>query len=235
MVLLNQFLLTLLKRDGNMRRNKKVIKNLFTTLIVFLWIAGCASTRYIAKPSQPPPDCGLQCSVEGIEAKLHYIITPDGPGSWIKKAIWNEWVISVRNSTKSDVTITDISLIDPRGVYVDSNFRSLRQLQLASSNALQCYKDLTVSLAVQGFALEAARQAYTVGGSTAQAFAGGLVDIADPLVSAIGEYRKEQDQKSIEAEFQKRCLICPFRLSADGYVRGSAFFPMVPRGCQIFS
>ncbi len=220
------------------KRKAEATKTLFSSLILLFIVAGCASTRYIANPSQPPPDLGLQSSADGIEARLHYIITPNGPGSWIKDAIWNEWVISVRNSSKSDITITDISLIDPRGVYVYSVYPSLAALQSASRNVLNEYKDwyansvateVTTNVAAQAVAKSAVKAAVDTHSNAPIYGAVYGVGYLSTVPSLVGDYRKEKDKKQIEAEFKKRTLLWPFSLSEGGAVQGSVFFPMIPQ------
>ncbi len=101
---------------------------------LLLALTGCvpATTRYIANPTAPPPDTGRRASSDEIELTLHYVIVPDGPGSWMKRAKWNEFVISMRNSTERDVTMERISLIDSRGVYLNSEYPSPFQFETAS-------------------------------------------------------------------------------------------------------
>lgn len=100
--------------------NSKILFYRGLCLLVLSLLGGCATTRHIANPQSPPPELGLRAAMEDVEVKIHHVIVPDGPGSWVQGAKWTEWVVSIANRGQGDVAIGRISVIDSSGVYVDS-------------------------------------------------------------------------------------------------------------------
>ncbi len=58
--------------------------------------AGCASSKLVNVPTEAPADLGFKASNQEMETQVHYIIQPDGPGSWVKGAKWIEFKVSLR-------------------------------------------------------------------------------------------------------------------------------------------
>lgn len=183
-------------------------------------LTGCATTRYISNPTTPPQDLGLVGSTDDLEIKLHYVIVPDGPGSWIQGAKWNEWVLSIKNLTQSDVTVEKISLIDPRGVYVRSEYGSVDELESAAERAQTHYASLYGSTAV-GSAL--------VGAAMPLMAAGIPIGPIGALPYFLLSSSQAQGRDAVQAEFQKRRLPLPLELSSGGSLRGGVFLPLVPQ------
>lgn len=185
-------------------------------------IWGCAATtaRHIAAPTSPPQDVSLQARSEDLEIRLHYVIAPDGPGSWLRGAKWNEFVVSIKNLSPNDVTIERINLIDSRGVYVESKYPSLLELETASENIAKEY------------ALGGQMTALGVASSVAAVFAPiplpGLTGLLMSGHMYSAQYAGAKDREAIDAEFKKRQLSAPLELSGGALLRGSVFFPLVP-------
>ena len=203
-----------------------IFPSLAIIILSLFALGGCAATtRHIANPS-PPKDVGLKAAADELEVELHHVIVPDGPGSWVKGAKWTEWVVSVKNLRKGDVTIYRINLIDSRGAFISPDYSSPYQLETASE------------IIGKGQARSQAAGAAT----TAIGYAGMALGAATgiPLLGAIisyagGTYAWQQahtidakDREAVVAEFKKRTLPAYLQLSGGGQVKGSVFFPIVP-------
>lgn len=190
-------------------------------------IWGCAATRYIANPTPPPADLALAARSEELEVKLHHVIVPDGPGSWVQGAKWNEWMVSVRNLTEADLQIMTISVIDPRGAYVHARYGiSPLELEQETERIVQTYGQ-TAAMMVAGPAIgQAVGQAVLATGSFVPYYGANL------LIMGIGPmqaYMQAKDREAIGAEFGKRRLPLPLELSGSGNIKGSVFLPLVPQ------
>lgn len=196
---------------------------------LLLIITACANARHIATPTSPPSDTALKGVNEDIEVKLHYIIVPEGPGSWVKGAKWNEWMISIRTLTQSDITIEKIDLIDPRGIYVGSQYDSVYHVEKESDSLAKIYKDIIVGSATETVA------GHAIGWALSEVFwnfgglIGGIAYNATNKLIELPNYLEAKDRQNIQAEYEKRRLKYSLTMSGDASIAGSAFFPLVPR------
>ena len=182
-------------------------------LLIIYSLTGCAtSSHHIAEPSAPPADSGLSSADANLSVSLNYLIVTNGRGSWTENAPWDEYVLTVTNLTELPITIGKISLIDPRGMFIDSE-SSPDRLEKKSSDLAAEYGKLGVSVA--------AGQA---------AAAAGVGGIFGPMASVFGltyDYYKTKGQEEFSKEFDRRHLAA-FRLPGSKTMSGSAFFPIVP-------
>jgi len=201
-----------------MNRLRKWKFGIAVMCIVFL--SGCATTRFIANPA-PPKELKLSGKDQNFEVVLDYIILPNGPGSWVKNALWDEYVLTLRNLSDKDVTAERFRIVDPRGVYVNSGFNPL-QLESASRMLANTYQDIGITTAVGV-------------GSEALLLAGGLAMAPVALVAlpvyevcSMGKmFSETQDSEKIGKEFTRRMLVA-VDLSGNATVTGSIFFPIIP-------
>lgn len=200
------------------------------SVMVAFFAMGCAETRYISKPTILPSELGFKTSTDNVELTLHYIITPDGPGSWVKKAGWTEWQVTLKNATPLDVSISEMSLIDPRGIYVGSQYATIASLESESAMLAKGYKDWFASsagsTAIATVGSSVAAQAVISTGSMIPIYGLSYLSI---LPSLLTPYLEARDRDAIEAEFHRRQLPSPLKLSGSASVTGSIFFPVVPQ------
>src|SRR5262249_18478159 len=96
---------------------KSIKKSILTVTIVAVISSSCASSKLVSVPTEAPADLGIQASNQEMETRVHYVIQPDGPGSWVKGAKWIELKVSLRTLTDSDISLEKFDLVDHRGVY----------------------------------------------------------------------------------------------------------------------
>jgi hypothetical protein len=62
---------------------------------------------------QPPAEMGLGANAGSLGVQLDTLIYHEGPGSWKSMADWDEYVFSVKNTSKVPIELTAITLVDP--------------------------------------------------------------------------------------------------------------------------
>lgn len=197
-----------------------MIKRLFILFLMPVFISGCATTRFIANPTSPR-ELKISGKDENLEVILNYLIIPDGPGAWVKDALWDEYALTIRNLSDKTLTVEKFRLIDPRGVYIESGVNP-DQLESATKMLAEVYKDAGIGVVVGA-------------GITALGFVAPLAFtpvgmVAGPLYLGY-ELNKNftaiADREKTSKEFTRRNLPS-VTLSGNATVSGSAFFPIVP-------
>ena len=112
--------------------NRKIYLTLGLALIFIL--SACANLRYMGNPAVLPTELGLHNANDDFEVVVRHRIVPDGSGSWIRGAKWDEFVIALRNFNNKDIVVERISLIDVRGGIVGSEAASYLPLDSESEN-----------------------------------------------------------------------------------------------------
>jgi hypothetical protein len=182
-------------------------------LLIVCSLTGCATGSHrIAQPSAPPADLGLSAADANLSVSLHYLIITNGPGSWVENAPWDEYALTVMNLTDSPVIVGKISVLDPRGMFIDSEGNPA-QLERKSSDLAAEYGKLGMSVAV--------------GQAAAAAGVGGVFGPVSSLFGITRAHYQRQEQQEIRNEFNRRRLL-NFRLSGHKSMSGSAFLPIVP-------
>lgn len=185
-----------------------------------LVLVGCGGGRYLANPSAPPSDLGIEVMGNNLRVHLVHIIVSNGAGSWVKDAPWHEYVVRIQTTEKS-VNIYKAAIVDPTGVERPAGIHPV-QLQKQSEMLLKHYKAEGVSAAMNVGGMAASILTLTP-------FVGPAVSLASMGVQRGGIYADTKDRENIQAEFQKRRLPTPLSLSDKADVRGSIFFPMIPK------
>lgn len=216
-------------RSGKPIRSRKM-SGIASGLAILFLLSGCASGRYIEKPTSPPPQLGISSRDEAISVALTHVIIPNGPGAWVKDARWDEYVIKVQNLTGSPMTVERVRILDPRGVYIDSGVDP-SQLEKVSETMARIYKDAGIQFAI-GMAPAAVGGAALAAGSIGTA-AGALAlapvaMIAAPIYFFGKQHADQKDKEAIEAGFHRRRLNNSTTLAGNATIIGSVFFPMVP-------
>ena len=138
--------------------------------------------------------------------------------------------MTIKNASPFDVSISEMSLIDHRGVYVGSQYATISALESGSAVLAKGYKDWIVgsagSTAIATVGSSAAAQVAISTGSMIPIY--GLSYLAT-LPQILLPYLAAKDREAVEAEFHRRQLPSPLKLSAGASITGSVFFPIVPQ------
>lgn len=207
-----------------------------SSLLALLSVAlgmGCATTRYVSAPAAPPPELGISSNDENLSVTVDSLIVPNGPGSWVKGARWDEYQLTIRNLSNERTTIMHVRLIDPRGLYIDSGADPW-QLERTSEMLAEEYKTAGLSMVVgtaPALITGLAATSGSVGGAMAAATAAPFVGLAAPFIIMGSEVARWKDREHIQDEFNERQLGthgAHFTLSGDATITGSVFFPLIP-------
>ncbi len=206
-----------------------MIKRLFIFFSMVVFISGCATTRMITTPSAPPPDLGISAKDDNFSVSLNYVIVPNGPGSWVKGACWDEYVLTLRSITNKTITLEQIRMIDPRGVYVHSG-ASAAQLESMEEGVAKIYKNMDMSTAaILGTDAIVSTVAQTASIATNMA----MIPLADTATTLFAMAPSQQvtndlmDRTKIDSEIFRR-QFTTVTLAGNATISGSAFFPTIP-------
>jgi formylmethanofuran dehydrogenase subunit D len=178
----------------------------------------------VAKRTGEPPRLDIPQSDENLNVSIDQLVITNGPGSWVQNAGWDEYILTVRNVAADRVSITQVRLIDPRGVYVDRQVNPL-MLQKMSIMLGEEYKSMGVEVVA------------TVGTTTLATLAPlaaapvlPLVALASPIYTLVNMKSQAENSENIQAEFERRQFgqINMFTLAPAATASGSIFVPIVP-------
>jgi hypothetical protein len=201
--------------------------------------------RYI-KEQTPPYRLGISATEAGLEVFLDSIILPGGPGSWVRDALWDEYIMTIVNRGETPVTVDRVRIIDPRGIYIDPG-NTVIQVEEMSRDLVDAYAVAGISFAL------ASSAAYVAWGLGAAGVVGGIALAPLAVVAAPAYFlwkgsKQRKDRRRIDAEFSRRLMGArnPYGLGGSsmytslpgisaivtlgpgGAISGSNFFPMIP-------
>jgi len=187
-------------------------------------------------PKDTPPVVPLNVVVAQppVELVLNAVIIYKGPGSWKREALWDEYVVTIRNHGEGPLTITAATLVDFAGVSLQPGVDPWA-LEKESQTLEQRYKKAGVA-----FARNALPGVLILGTGTAALMAIGpfaagaavaavaVTVIALPVYYIVVLSVNHSNKSAIKAEFARRRLALPIIVGPGETHTGSLFFPMVP-------
>jgi hypothetical protein len=217
------------------------------TFLAALLCSGCVSTKYqlVRHGTGPAQSLDRPFPVSGtLEASLAALITYHGPGSWKREALWDEYVVTLRNGGQVPITVGYATLTDSAGGIVVPGTDPW-ELEKQSRGLEKQYRTRG-----EGFVRAAGPGVLLVGGGAAAAAAtasgwalvppaaaGAALTVVFVLpvyyttVLAINYHNKHQ----VVDEFQRRRLAAPLTLAPGEARTVSLFFPMIrsPRALDL--
>ena len=198
-------------------------------------LAGCVATKYekAAQGTPPPVPLNLAAAQLPIELALRTLIVYNGPGSWKREALWDEYVVTIHNRGARPLTIAAAALIDfaaaSHAPGVDPWV-----LEKESQTLEQRYQRAGVAVA-----RAAAPRALIMGASAAAGTGAGLLSataataaaasvVALPVYYVVILSVNHSNKMAVTAEFTRRRLALPLTIAAGELRTGSFFFPMAP-------
>jgi hypothetical protein len=134
-------------------------------LVATLLLGACASTqqvtttvrtlahkaahpeRYTGSPADVPPNLSIEASDERLDAVVDHWIVPEGPGTWVRDAKWDEVVLTLANKTASPIAVTAVLLVDPRGEAIASG-DDPPEIESRTDRLIGEYEDVGFSVAI---------------------------------------------------------------------------------------
>ncbi|HUL53667.1 MAG TPA: hypothetical protein VLT83_09695 [Opitutaceae bacterium] len=223
-----------------MRRCQQAVLQGLATIGSILALSGCVSAKYQLARKATPPASPLQLNAAqaSVEATVGAVIVYDGPGSWKRKAYWDEYVLTIANRGGAPVIVGSAALVDSQGNQISSGSDPW-QLEQEGKTWWQNVKSSEGGrLVTLGVGTAAAGTAFVAVGATAltSASAGiaagaatlGLAAVALPVYAVATVAGNAKGRHKIEAEFSRRRLALPAKLAPGQTVRGSLFFRVTP-------
>jgi hypothetical protein len=197
--------------------------------------AGCVATKYekAAQDTPPPVPLNLVAAQPPIGVALRSVIVYNGPGSWKREALWDEYVVTIHNQGAQPLTIAAAALVDFAGANQSSGVDPWI-LEKESQTLEQRYRRAGVA-----FARSAAPRVLIIGAGAAGGAAGGAFSAAAATAAAVSVVAlpvyyvvilsvNHSNKEAVAAEFTRRRLVLPLTLAAGELRTGSFFFPMTP-------
>jgi len=198
-------------------------------------LGACLATKYRGAGDATPPavDLALTSEQAVLELTLHHVIVYNGPGSWKREALWDEYVVSIGNRGTQVLSIDDVVLIGVDGARhlpgaepwkLEKQSQTLAQRYLRNGKALA--RSEIPDAVVYGSS--------SLGGAMGTTFSAASAALAAASVYGLPVYyvvvlTVDQSNKSAMGEqFQLRRLALPRTLWPGEVQTGSFFFPMTP-------
>lgn len=210
---------------------------------------GCVTTNVQKAASDTPPAMALNLPGDPgrpLQAQLDSVIVFDGPGSWKRRAYWDEYVLSFTNVGSSRIVLLHAQLVDAHDARLWPG-TDWKELERQSADWFK--RNATVENVVLGAGL--ATFGAALGISTFVGYVAALGGAAPVLGLAVGTMvvsggvlyligrPLEDSEKEIAAEFDRRRLSFPIVVRPNETGQGSVFFRITPSpqrlllGCEV--
>ena len=208
-------------------------------------LTGCGGAKVLKEPV--PMERGEPVAVgkdNNLETALDWVIVSNGPGSWSKKATWDEYQFRVANTSGQPVELIDVIVYDMRNDPVRSS-ADRRALVDASKDVGKRYKDEgvhvepgvgTSSLLAAGAVSAAvgigtaASAPLLMTGATAGVALTGVVLM--PVLLTGGVVNMVNGHK-VADEIELRASALPLKIAAGETQTITAFYPVTPSPTSI--
>jgi hypothetical protein len=200
-------------------------------------LAGCVTAdKYrLAEAGGPAAKAlDLGTGTAPLDLTLANVIVTGGPGSWKRKALWDEYVVLLVNRGDAAITVQSAQLIDARA---RSYKPYLNPWELEELSYTTWDRSGRSALRAAGWTLEGGALALTAAVAESSVIKGGspatlgkvaiaaAVGLIDLVVVAVLDSR---NQSKVEEEFQRRRLRLPVLIAPQVSAKGSLFFPVTP-------
>ena len=228
-------------RRGSGRVGGRTILRMLAIAGLAFALPGCVSTKYKFANKDTPPAAPLNLIVSQAPAELtvHTVIVYEGPGSWKRRAYWDEYVLTIANRGDAPLTLESAALVDFQDKQIPAGSDPW-QLEKESKTWWQNVKSsetgrlltLGAGTAVVGtaFVLTAGSVVFgaTSGVAAGAAVVLGAATIALPVYAVTTVFINISGRHKIEAEFNRRRLALPATIAPGQDVQGSLFFRVTP-------
>ena len=195
-------------------------------------VSACVSSKYQRADKRTPPvrPLNVHFSPSTLDSSLYSEISDGAPGSWKRRAFWDEYVVTMHNSGDQALNITSAELVDQAGA-VQSAGSDPWALERESKTLEKRYKDAGIEfsrMAAPRILVNAAEPTVASSVGLGAATAATMTAVALPIYGATVFGINMHNKSVIKKEFDRRRLPLPLMLSPGESRAGSFFFPMVP-------
>jgi len=223
---------------------KKSNLNLCVTIAFLLsacLLTGCGGSKVLKEPG-PLEVTGILASTsdQQLSVVLDWVIVRDGPGTWVKNAYWDEYLLRVSNQSGEPIQVTGLFVVDSLDTRIEP-LSGRKPLVKGSKKTTRRYKDAGIkvtagtgrgTMRVAGVAMGgAAIGAMTatggiMGGAGFGAAAGGVIILVPAL--AVGGMVRGLNQGKVNKQIGERRTVFPLEVAAHETLGVDIFFPIAP-------
>ena len=181
---------------------------LFVSITILALCAGCAQPKHEGSQTAAPTAKAVRFESDDLRVTLEAVIGIEEERSLVRNPEWLEYVLSIENLGRTDLTVQNVKLLNHNGRYVDS----------ASD-----YQQITVAPDVSSQIVG------IVGRKAAGSVAGSFIPYGGSIVSVISSgvaASAAGDEVDSKRNFALRALK-DVELAPNGQVNGSAFLPKI--------
>lgn len=198
-------------------------------------LGGCLAAKYRQAPESTPPaqELALRRDDFPLDIALHHVIVYNGPGSWKREALWDEYVVTIANQGGEVLLIDEVALIGADGVRHLPGVDPWK-LEAQSQTLEQRYKRNGLAFARSEIPDALVYGSSAVGGAAGSVFAAASSSVAAASVLGLPIYYiavfgvDHSNKGAVRDEFMLRRLSLPRTLWPGETQTGSFFFPMTP-------
>lgn len=210
-------------------------------IILVTSLTGCVSSdKYRRADDEVPPAKLLNVPFPAAypPTSLTAVVIYRGAGSWKREALWDEYMVTVRNPGEQPLIITSATLIDFAGVErpAAANPWALEEL---SKQLFREYDRAGVAFAKEGASavmyvggIAAGAEIFAASASTSGVVVtplqGPIALVTVPTYIVARTIANHDAREDIESEFNQRRFPLPTKLAPGQTRLGCFFFPMVP-------
>ena len=209
-------------------------------------VAGCGGSKILKEPEPLVPTQPLAAaSNQTLSVTLDWVIVRGGPGTWARKADWDEYLLRVRNDSDQPIQVTRLIVVDSQDMPVESQL-GRKQLAKRSKKTARRYKKSGIKVKAGSGRGTLGVAAATAGGAAigAATATGGILGVAGfgaaagatlvlAPVLAVGGVVRGVNQSRVNKEIELRQTTIPFDLTAHQELPLDVFFPIAPSPTRV--
>ena len=210
-------------------------------LVACTMLAGCASSRVLKAPVPTKgSDLGWEAATpDGLSVAIDQVIVPNGGGSWVRDANWDEYAVTIVSESQVPVEIEGIELYSAKLALPVQSSNSQEQLAMQRKRLQQDLRDVGLvggtGILSAGVAAAAGSAAGPAGFMTASGMVAAAAIAVFPIAVVGGtsyvvsrRHRANEDKVKIDHIFQERGVGIPVQINPGAPLRKSVFFPLTP-------
>jgi hypothetical protein len=202
---------------------------------------GCGGTKVLESPEAFSPAAPLASGGDArLGATLEWVIFRDGPGTWARRADWDECLLTVHNRSAGPVRVLALTVVDSSGTGITAD-NDRKRLVKGSRQTVKRYQGhgievqagasselLYVAGAVGGAVAYGAGSTLALYGGSSAAAAGALGILVLGPALVVGAVIKSGNESEVAREIERRHTVLPLDLAAGETGAIVQFFPLAP-------
>jgi hypothetical protein len=133
-----------------LRVASSVYRRQLLMIVLCSLLSACSpQLRMMKEPSaeQIPDYRWAATAPDGLTVTIHTVLVRNGPGSWVRDADWDEYILTIKNSSMSPMKIEALRLYSP---YLPDPQQSSLDLQLLENQSRETLKNVRDVAVVAG-------------------------------------------------------------------------------------